>query len=201
MGFWARPGFGFDRRTTLLRRGLSGKRTPTHGAGRPLVSLHDTLAFRERGCPFLRSHRLDRSPGISGSIPPGPRAMADTFFVKEIWLRFGGHRRAAIMWYHFGCLMLAPRWLFRRVGKHSSKPSPCEWCSGSSTEGARAALHQGGDSALPGKPRVDRCISSPTAISTPSGSRSASTASFPLNSRAETGSGWFVLNRPHAAGG
>ena len=69
--------------TELIRAGFA---VPQH-------SIHDTLALSRARLPMLGSHRLDSILRHFGLDPAGAhRAMADSLFVKEIWLRLGGHR-------------------------------------------------------------------------------------------------------------
>ena len=123
--------------------GFLGSELRRAGLDVPLVSLHDTLALSRASLPLLRSHRLDSVARHFGLDPAGAhRAMADTLLVKEIWLRLGGHREldhvvSFRMFDARATVALPEGW------EASSKPSPCEWCSGSSTKGAHAALHPG----------------------------------------------------------
>jgi DNA polymerase-3 subunit epsilon len=59
----------------------------------PAHAMIDTLALARQRLPMLENHRLETVARHFGLDPVGAhRAMADTLLVKEIWLRFDGHR-------------------------------------------------------------------------------------------------------------
>ena len=73
--------------------GFLGTELNRAGLAPPAHLLHDTLALARARLPKLSSHRLDSVCRHLGLDPAGAhRAMADSLFVKDVWLRLGGHR-------------------------------------------------------------------------------------------------------------
>ena len=72
--------------------GFLGTELARTGLAIPGHSVFDTLALSRARLPLLASHRLDSVARYFGLDPAGAhRALADTFLVKEIWLRLFGH--------------------------------------------------------------------------------------------------------------